>query len=221
MDARGTRRGGETLRPPAGFTLLEVLIAMAITATVATLAFASLSRTLDSVEGLRAQGERITELNRAWGLLTRDLRHFVARPVRNEFGSQDPALFGGEVADQSLGFTRIGWYNTTGRPRSSMQRVRYIVEDDTLYRESYLVLDRTTESEPQRVALLDGVIAVEMRFLDPGIQIRADDLETEDWPEAWAIGGTAAGEAPPEAIELRLELEDWGEVRWLYELPRT
>ena len=204
---------------PRGFTLLEVLIAMAITAMVATLAFASLSRTMDSVQILREQGDRITELNRAWGLLTRDLQHFVNRPVRNEFGSNDPALYGGEVADQTLGFTRIGWYNSTGRPRSSMQRVRYVVEEETLYRESFLVLDRTSESEPQRVALLDGVQFFELRFLTSDIPLRGTELETDDWPEVWGVGPTAVGQAPPQAIELRMELADLGEVRWLYELP--
>jgi general secretion pathway protein J len=174
---------------------------------------------MNSVEGLRDQGNRISELNRAWGLLTRDLQHFVNRPVRNEFGSADPALVGGEVADQSLSFTRIGWHNTTGRPRSSMQRVRYMLEDETLYRESYLVLDRTRESEPRRVALLEGVTVFEMRFLDPGAQIRGDDLDTDDWPEVWGVGASVAGQVPPKAIELRLELTGLGEVQWLYELP--
>ena len=192
---------------------------MAITAMVASLAFASLSRTMDSVEGLRDQGDRITELNRAWGILTRDLRHFVDRPVRNEFGATDPALAGGDVADQSLVLTRIGWYNTTGRPRSSMQRVRYVVEDETLFRESYLVLDRSSDTEPRRVALLDGVLDIEMRFLSPDIAVDPREFETDDWPEDWAIGASAAAQSPPEALELRLELDDWGEVRWLYELP--
>ena len=207
------------MRGAAGFTLIEVLIAMAITAAVATLSFASLSATMNSVEGLRDQGNRITEMNRAWGLLTRDLQHFVNRPVRNEFGSTDPSLVGGEVADQSLAFTRIGWHNTTGRPRSSMQRVRYILEDDTLYRESFLVLDRTSESEPRRVALLEGVLAFEMRFLDANAQIRDNELETDDWPEAWGMGAGVVGQAPPGAIDVRLELDGLGEVRWLYELP--
>lgn len=204
-----------------GFTLIEVLIAMAITALVATLSFASLSRTMDSVQGLREQGDRVTDLNRAWGLLTRDLGHFVERPVRNEFGALDPALFGGEAAEQALSFTRIGWHNTQGRPRSSMQRVRYVVEEETLYRESYRVLDRTQETEPQRVALLSGVIAIEMRFLPKSFEINLDDFETEPWPETWGVGAAVGAATPPQAVELRLELEDLGEVRWLYELPES
>ena len=205
-----------------GFTLLEVLIAMAITAVIATLSFASLSRTLDSVEGLRDQGGRITEMNRAYGLLSRDLNHFINRSVRNEFGNISPPLAGGEVADDSLVFTRIGWHNTTGRPRSSMQRVRYLLEDETLYRENYLVLDRTSESEPQRVALLEGVTGFEMRFLQPGIQIfPGEEFDSDDWPETWGIGPGQSGAAPPEAVEIRLQVAGWGEVRWLYEIPRT
>jgi general secretion pathway protein J len=204
-----------------GFTLIEVLIAMAVTVLVATLSFASLSRTMDSVQGLREQGERVTELNRAWGLLSRDLGHFVERPVRNEFGTLDPALYGGEAAEQSLSFTRIGWHNTQGKPRSSMQRVRYVVEEETLYRESYRVLDRTRDSEPQRVALLPGVTVVEMRFLPKNIDISPDDFDTEPWPETWGVGAEAGATAPPQAVELRLELEDLGEVRWLYELPES
>ncbi len=204
-----------------GFTLLEVLIAMAITAVVALVAFASLDTSIDSVESLREQGERISEVNRAWGLMTRDLNHFVDRPVRNEFGGLSSSLMGGEVADQTLAFTRSGWHNTTGRTRSNMQRVRYVLEDTTLYREHFLVLDRTSESEPLRVALLEGVTFMEFRFLGANTELRTGDFDTERWPEAWAIGGNGDAFRPPQALEIRLELDDWGELRWLYELPQA
>ncbi len=204
-----------------GFTLIEVLIAMAITALVATLSFASLSSVMNSVEGLRDQGERVADLNRAWSLLTRDMNHFVDRPVRNEFGGRDAAMLGGEILDQSLAFTRIGWHNTTGRLRSNMERVRYIVEDNTLYRERYLVLDRSAETEPQRVALLEGVRSVEFRFLPADFPMRAGEFETENWPDAWAAGAASASPGPPQAVELRLSLEGLGDVNWLYELPNA
>ena len=78
---------------------------------------------------------------------------------------------------------------------------------------------KTTESEPQRVALLEGVLLFEMRFMAANSQIRGEDLDTDDWPEAWGMGSSAADQAPPGAVEVILELEDLGEVRWLYELP--
>jgi general secretion pathway protein J len=204
-----------------GFTLLEVLIAMAITAVVALIAFTSLDSGINSVETLRAQGERISEVNRARDLITRDLNHFVNRPVRNEFGGLSSAMMGGKVADQTLAFTRGGWHNTTGRVRSNMQRVRYVLEDTTLYREHFLVLDRTSESEPLRVALLEDVNFMEFRFLSASAELRIGELDTERWPEVWAIGGSGDVVRPPEALEIRLELEDWGELRWLYELPQA
>ncbi len=203
-----------------GFTLIEVLIAMAITATVAVLAFASLDSTMDSAEALREQGQRISEVNRAWSLLSRDLSHFVDRPVRNEFGAVVPAMVGGERIDQRIAFTRVGWFNTLGRQRSHMQRVRYVLEDTTLYREQFQVLDRTNESEPQRVALLENVNLMEFRFLGESIEIAPNEVETENWPEAWGLNGGQGINTLPEAVEVRLELEDWGEVRWLYELPQ-
>ena len=209
-----------TARAHRGFTLIEVLIAMAITAMVATLAFASLDSTLDSAEALREQGERISEINRAWNLLSRDLSHFVDRPVRNEFGAVVPAMLGGERVDQQIAFTRVGWFNTLGRQRSHMQRVRYVLEDTTLYREQFQVLDRTNESEPQRVALLENVNLMEFRFLAESIEIPPNEIETENWPETWGLDGGQGINTAPEAVEVRLELDDWGEVRWLYELPQ-
>ena len=202
-----------------GFTLVEVLIAMAITAVVATMAFVSLDNTLSSVKGLQQEGERIADLNRAWSMLNRDLSQFVDRPVRNEFGGRNEAMQGGELADQTLAFTRVGWHNTTGRLRSNMERVRYVLEDETLYRERFLVLDRTAETEPVRVDLLQGVSTIEYRFLPAGFPMRPGEFETTNWPDAWAIGAASAAPSPPQALEIRLTLVDYGEVTWLYELP--
>mgnify|MGYP000143518871 CR=1 FL=1 len=56
-------------KPAEGFTLLEVLIAMAITAFVALIATTSLSRVLDGVESLRASADRTYEVNRAWMII--------------------------------------------------------------------------------------------------------------------------------------------------------
>ena len=101
-----------------------------------------------------------------------------------------------------------------------MQRVRYIVEEETLYRESYPVLDRTSESEPRRVALLEGVLGFQLAFLGPGIELRVDKWDTEDWSDNWGISSGSSGQVPPpEALELRLDVDGWGELRWLYDLP--
>ena len=113
----------------SGFTLIEVLIALAITAFVSIIAYTSLSTVMSGVESLRANTDRIYEINRAMMILSRDLRQFADRSVRDEFGEIEPAMTGGELARFTLSFTRRGWHNPNGHPRSSLQRVNYRLED--------------------------------------------------------------------------------------------
>lgn len=208
-----------------GFTLIEVLIALAITAFVASISYASLSSVLLGVESSRLAADRTHEINRAWMIITRDLRQFSNRPVRDEFGEEEPAMVGGEASRFLLSFTRAGWHNSLGQQRSSLQRVNYLVEDDALWRESYAVLDRANNTEPTKVKLIEGVEYLELGFLsDLGrVQTLSDrvTLDTTNWAENWLLDTSTSGATlePPVAIELRLRLDDVGEVRRLYALP--
>jgi general secretion pathway protein J len=208
-----------------GFTLIEVLIALAITAFVATIAYASLSTVMTGVEATRATTDRTYEINRAWMIISRDLRQFIARPIRDEFGELEPALQGGNAARFPLSFTRSGWHNPNNRLRSNLQRVNYRLEDDELWRDSYSVLDRAGDTEPQSVKLLDDVELLELTFLATlGAATSVGEgvtLDTRDWAENWVVDTSSPGAelAPPVALELRLTLADWGEMRRLYELP--
>jgi general secretion pathway protein J len=209
-----------------GFTLVEVLIALSITAFVSMIAYSSLSSVISGVESMRESTDRTYEINRAWMIISRDLRQFVPRPVRDEFGEEEPALSGGPVARFALSFTRAGWHNPNANPRSNLQRINYRIEDEALWRDSYTVLDRAGNTEPQSVLLLDGVEYMELAFLASlqGVQKESggSGLDTSDWVESWIVDdqASAAGAAsPPVALEIRLQLDDWGEMRRMYALP--
>ncbi len=208
-----------------GFTLVEVLIALAITSFVATIAYTSLSATLNGAESTQAVAERSYQVNRALLILSRDLEHFVARPLRDEFGEPEPALQGGPAARFQLSFTRAGWHNPQGHPRANLQRVNYRVDEDALWRDSYPVLDRAGNTEPQEVKLLEGVEEIEFAFLDSLTSLQASgrstEVETRNWPQSWVADPSRQGQvtAPPLALEIRLRLADWGELRRLYALP--
>ncbi|MCZ6828354.1 MAG: type II secretion system minor pseudopilin GspJ, partial [Gammaproteobacteria bacterium] len=118
-------------RQQSGFTLIEVLIAMAATVMIVTLAFMTFTNLINGFEVLRRASNQSHEINRTWMFLSRDLRQFVNRPVRDELGAQVPAFFGGELADNSISFTRTGWHNPNRNLRSTMQRVRYRLEDES------------------------------------------------------------------------------------------
>jgi len=212
------------MRRVRGFTLIEVLIAMAITAFVAAAAYAGVSNVLLGAEQLRLAGDRTRDLNRALTLIDRDLRQFVDRPVLDEFGARQPGLTGGPLALFPLSLTRSGWHNSLEQPRSDLQRVHYYVEEEALWRAYYTVLDQAVDTRLQRVRLLDGVNSIDLRFLPAIEALEADrDLivDTRSWARNWVVdpGNAGADLLPPVAVELRLELEDLGELRRLYELP--
>ncbi|MEM9256861.1 MAG: type II secretion system minor pseudopilin GspJ [Pseudomonadota bacterium] len=209
----------------SGFTLIEVLIAMAITAIVAAIAYSGLSSVVTSLDVLRGNADRSFEINRAWQIISRDIGEFMPRPVRDEFGELEPALMGGRLALYPLSLTRGGWHNPNGHARSHLQRINYRLEDDTLYRDAFVVLDRASDSQPASALLLEGVEDFEIAFLPSIEQLRtrrgSTAIETDNWSENW-VGDTSAPNAalaPPAAMEIRLQLEDWGEMRRLYALP--
>lgn len=212
-------------RNTAGFTLVEVLIALAITAFIAAIAYSSLSTALQAVESTRATARRSYEVSRAWMIISRDLRQFAARPVRDEFGQLEPAMVGGNAARFPLSFTRSGWHNPNNISRSNLQRVSYRVEDGALWRDAFPVLDRAPDTVPQQLRLLEGVEVLELVFLgnltDAQPSGRGTALETRDWLANWAAD-TATGDVelpPPAALEFRLQLDDLGEMRRIYALP--
>lgn len=212
-------------RPARGFTLIEVLIALGITAFVSAIAYTSLSTVITGVERTRETSRRVVEVNRAWSIISRDLRQFVPRPVRDEFGEEEPAMVGGPAARFALSLTRTGWHNPADQPRSHLQRVNYRLEDEALWRDTYAVLDRAGDTEPREVVLLEGVEQLQLLFLGSLGELEAAGdstaLDTRNWVENWLPDSSQPGQPlePPLAIEVRLQLADWGEMRRLYVLP--
>ena len=212
------------MRSEVGFTLVEVLIAMAITAFVAVVGYTGLTTVITGVDSLRQETRQLEELNRAFQVLGRDLHQFVDRSVYDEFGSRLSSMEGGELAAQSLSFTRAGWHNSVGLPRSSLQRVAYYVDEDKLIRASWPVLDRTGAIEPVEVVLLREVDTFEVRFLGALDELevnRDSQIDRRFWQENWIhdVSRPDALAEPPIAVEVRLLVPQWGELERLYVLP--
>jgi general secretion pathway protein J len=196
----------------AGFTLLELLVAVAIFAVVGTLALSGYTQLQKQSEYAEQRLERTREVQRAIQTLAQDLEQAEPRPVREPLGeSRLPAVFAGDSIDYKLQLTRAGWSNTAGLARPSLQRIGYRLDQDGLWRDHWPVLDHTLATEPTRRKLLGGVRAVTFRFMD------ANRNWVERWPAVDA-GPQTDGRARPAAIEVTLELEDWGTLRRLVEV---
>ena len=194
------------------FTLIEVLVAMAIFAVLAGFAYATLGQTLLSAEILSERMDRLQALQRTMRMLTDDLQQLAPRPIRDELGDNlRPALDTGFQSGFALELTRSGWSNPVVLPRSTQQRAAYRIEDGELIRFHWYTLDRTLSIEPVRVTMLDGVEAMQLRFLI------GDNNFSDQWPPLNRPGALGARQRP-RAVEVTLLLEQEGEIRRLIEV---
>lgn len=200
------------MRAARGFTLLELLIAIALFALLGVGTYRLLDSVLRVDEATRQQEQRLRELTRGMAAFERDLRQVLARPVRAPYGDSLAALLGEGRERQTLEFTRTGWRNPTDSPRSRLQRVRWEVQDGYWERRYWPVLDQAQDSQPQVQQVLDGVSGWQVRYLD----------QDGNWQDSWPGGvdeqslGTL-----PRAVELRLEHRHYGVLRRLFRLPDT
>ena len=196
-----------------GFTLLELLVAMAIFAILGTLALSGYTELQQQSEYAEQRLERLREVQRAMQAIGQDLAQIEPRPIREPLGeSLIPAVLATDSIEYGLQFTRAGWSNTAGLARPTLQRVGYRLDGEGLWRDHWPVLDRTLVTEPTRVKLLGKVRSVRFRFMNAA----------REWVDRWPVsdGTNLAGSERlrPAAIEIVLDLEDWGEIRRVIEV---
>lgn len=200
------------VRNTKGFTLIEVLVAMAIFGVLTILAYMTLGQTIANSELLTARMDRLQAIQRTMRYLSNDLTSASPRPVRNELGdSYQPSVMVSIANDFALAVTHGGWNNPAGLPRSTQQRSVYKLQDDKLFRVYYTVLDATYSNNAISTEILDGVESLEFRLLQDNGQT------TNQWPPAGSQGGNAQM-LRPRAVEIILTLEGDGEIRRIIEV---
>ncbi len=199
-------------RRTTGFTLIEVLVAVAIFGVLTTLSVMTISQTLSSVEFLSDRMDRLQAVQRTMRYLGGDLMQAVPRPVRDELGDGFlPAMRTDLGSIFALELTHGGWSNPAGLPRGTLQRSAYRLEEGELIRYHWTVLDRTFANEPIETVLLDDVESLLFRYL------QANGEWIEQWPPV-TVQGAASYRLRPRAVEIVLTLQDEGEIRRVLEV---
>lgn len=209
MRRRSPRQGG--------FTLLELLIAIALFALLGVGTYRMLDAVLRADQTSRTQELELRQLSRAVWALERDLLQAAPRAIRDRFGDERNALYrdSEQPRQAAVEFTRAGWRNPTGEVRATLQRVRWQLDGDRLQRQYWSVLDRDVGSQPRSQEVLRGVRELNWRFLDAGGSWH------EQWPPAddQRMDPALAAARMPQAVEVTLLHERHGQIVRLLRLP--
>jgi general secretion pathway protein J len=201
------RRADRTLRAPStagGFTLVEALVAIAILALVALLAWRATAAMADGEARLAAESTRWQQLDALLMRMEADMRKAIPRSVRH--GAQIEAAWYATPEDAAgntaLVFTRAG-PDAIDEPGSGGQRVGYRFRDGRIELLYWPRLDNAAATAPAIYSLVDGIARFRIAQLAP------DDRWSDQWP---FLGATAI----PRGVRIEIVLADGGVIdRWL------
>ena len=192
------------MKQSAGFSLVELLIALAILAILMGVTFQSVQLLIESDRNMKEQLSALQNIQRAFMYIERDLRQIVPRPVNDGF-AQLAAI---AQADNALiEFTKggnpdLGWQlRKTGQMRSSLQRVLYKLDGKNLVRSTWGLVDHPSQDKPVSEVLMTQVKAFKIEFKQAG----ADNWNAD--PSSTEL---------PQAIAISLEHEVFGEIRRVF-----
>ena len=205
--------------PQAGFTLLELMVALFIAALMFAMGYAAINQGLTSHDALKEQQAHLLQLQTTVRLLEQDFVQAAPRPVRQPVGDgAQPAMVGATPGTQPVvALTRAGWSNPAGLQRPGLQRVAYFLENNTLRREYWDVLDPTLASVTAKRDLLEHVKSFTIRYLD----------QQRRWQDQWPPLTNTVQSGPtmemslrqrPLAVEITLDTEDWGKIVRIVEI---
>ena len=200
-----------------GFTLLELLVALFVTAVIFALGYGALTDVARHRIEIKNAQSSLSELQRAVRLLTDDLAQLHPRSIRDELGRvYAPALVAESGTPAPIALTRGGRASTSSHALSTLQRVEYLIEEGKLVRFVWPVLDRVQSTTASRRVLMSGVRSLELRYLD----------DRGDWQRNWPAP-SMSGESElaghrrrPRAIEFTLTTEAHGAIRRIVEVPQ-
>jgi prepilin-type N-terminal cleavage/methylation domain-containing protein len=202
-----------------GFTLLELLVSLAIAAILVATQVAPFQQTIVS----RDRAERLMEGTSAARLTLQRLAEELsgALPLPGEeraFRLVDRSL---DEPSSELSFATSNAQRVHGGARDPIQMVRYYLEPMPFAdaaaggpRALRLVKEQwpsvaATEVEPTRIPLLDDVLRFRVRVMQPG---------TSQWVESFTGSGEGSSRDLPRAVEFELAVHDGTRAPPVYRL---
>lgn len=194
-----------------GFTLVELLVALAIFALLTGFAYRGLNAMLEARQALQKESRKWRDVSLFIGRIERDLGAVLNRSSMGASGTNlQPVSSAIEAptAREGIAFTRTGsplQENALAAP----QRVAYRLREGRVERLTWAGVDAAPRDEPASVAVLGPVSTLGFRFLDA----------RGEWRQSWGLPGSS--ETVPAAVEVTAQLASGEKIVRLIDLPRT
>ena len=194
-----------------GFTLVELLVAIAIFAVLSALGWKVFDY-LAKVKDRNAMHEaNLEQLQESYQQILRDTMQAVPLTA-NVKGQQQPALV---LQNGRFNFSKTGVTDPLQQGISPHERVeyQYRADEKKLYRLKYRNLHQTGNDQPESSVMLDEVEAFEIVVLNPN--------ELSSWPES-SIDPQQTEQLRllPKGIKINLTVRDV-QYEWIFSLLQT
>ena len=191
-----------------GFTLIEIMVAMAIFTLIGLASTGVLNSVINSDQLSSERFAKLEELQRAMLTIERDILQIVPRALRVNGEPVSAVISGGEDVLNSdadgLGFVRAGWHNPQMLlPRSTLQAIGYRLQEEQLQRLYGNYVDNVIGYEPKIKILLSDIEDFRVSFLTEVEQLE----KPEEWEESYSNANI------PIAISITLDSKTFGEIR--------
>jgi general secretion pathway protein J len=196
----------------SGFTLVELLVALAIFAIMTGFAYRGLNGMLQGREALQQESRKWRDIALFMGRLERDLSAVLARRAIGASGTPlapVSSVIESSASPDGLALTRSGspiQENALAAP----QRIAYRLREGRIERLAWAGVDAAPRDEPVAVAVLSDVTSLSLRYLDA----------KGEWRTSYGLPG-AAETTPPAAVEVTVKLGSGEAIVRMMDLPRT
>ena len=194
-----------------GFTLIEMLVALAVFAVIGIISAQLLSQMISFTDTAQSRGERLVNFHRVVEIMRRDFQQLTYRSVRDELG--EPTYEVSIGVGSLIEFSRKGWMNPNLRHRSEIQRVAYDLRGDRVFRQYWLVLDRSPDTLPVEQVLMRGVTLANVIAID---QLGS---ETYFWPPTPEAESEDEDVPALAAIKFEIETAEFGPIVQIWNVP--
>jgi general secretion pathway protein J len=219
----------------SGFTLIEVLVSIAIFSVISAGVYRVLSAMVATQESVVSHSESLHDIQQAMWIMSADIEQVVMRDVGDDSRRRQSAM-SSEEDDYLLQFTRQGLRNPLLFNRSDLQRVAYSLGDDPddsgrdgkrnsdatarkrsdkksqhLLRHTWGAVDRVADTQEIVQVLLPDVEEMNVEFMNQ------EGKWLQRWPEK-KLNDREHGRELPVAIKIELETIKYGTINRFFQI---